>query len=81
MTLVVAGIHKNDIDEILTVAMTRINKKYTSRYTMQQLINGYRRFDPVRGMSYILDLLLKSPNGEKVVCNYRAIVTWILKVS
>lgn len=32
-----------------------------------RLINGYRRFDPTRGMDYILDLLFRTPSDGDVL--------------
>lgn len=58
------GANKQDIDEVLTTAMSRLNEKYDNAFMLGHLINGYRRFDPTRGMEYTLDLELKL-NGEK----------------
>uniref|UniRef100_H2Z5A9 Hexosyltransferase n=1 Tax=Ciona savignyi TaxID=51511 RepID=H2Z5A9_CIOSA len=46
---------------ILQIALDRLNEKYNPQGLVlekRKLINGYRRFDPQRGMEYILDLLL-----------------------
>uniref|UniRef100_A0A8C6WRE2 Hexosyltransferase n=1 Tax=Neogobius melanostomus TaxID=47308 RepID=A0A8C6WRE2_9GOBI len=44
------------------VALAELNKKYMPVLHMkkQALINGYRRFDPIRGMEYMLDLQLEA---------------------
>ena len=35
-------------------------------YTFVRLLDGYRRFDPTRGMDYLLHLLFIDPNGQQV---------------
>ncbi|XP_078487192.1 chondroitin sulfate glucuronyltransferase-like [Ciona intestinalis] len=55
------GVDKLDIQNILQIALDRLNEKYNPQGLIlekRKLINGYRRFDPQRGMEYILDLLL-----------------------
>lgn len=39
--------------------MERLNEKHNNKYLYSYLLNGYRRFDPQRGMEYILDLALE----------------------
>lgn len=55
------GIDHMDVLDVIEVAMTELNKKYMPVLHMkkQALINGYRRFDPIRGMEYMLDLQLE----------------------
>ncbi|XP_070565705.1 chondroitin sulfate synthase 2-like [Ptychodera flava] len=53
------GADKDDVNEIISVAVERFNEKYNNAFTYFGLINGYRRFDPTRGMEYTLDLALK----------------------
>lgn len=38
--------------------MKRLNEKYNNIFSYHHLINGYRIYDPVRGMEYKLDLAL-----------------------
>lgn len=47
-----------DIDNILKVSRENLASKYNDLYEGIRLLNGYRRFDPVRGMEYILDLTM-----------------------
>ncbi|XP_041057755.1 chondroitin sulfate synthase 2-like [Carcharodon carcharias] len=56
------GIDKSDISNIIEVAVEELNKKYqpTLHLRKEQLLNGYRRFDPTRGMEYTLDLQLEA---------------------
>ena len=61
------GANKDDIDEVLTTAMSRLNEKYNNVFMLGHLVNGYRRFDPTRGMEYTLDLELKLTGEKKEV--------------
>lgn len=58
------GVDRVDVADVIEVAVTELNKKYRPvlHLKKQQLINGYRRFDPVRGMEYTLDLQLEVVN-------------------
>ncbi|KAL6100611.1 chpf [Pungitius sinensis] len=58
------GADRADVADVIEVAVSELNKKYEPvlRLKKQQLINGYRRFDPVRGMEYTLDLQLEVVN-------------------
>ena len=50
------------MDDIIETAMTRLKEKYSPKGMELELIkleNGYKRFDPQRGMEYMLDLKLK----------------------
>ncbi|XP_038047360.1 chondroitin sulfate glucuronyltransferase-like [Patiria miniata] len=58
------GANKQDIDEILTTTMARLNELHGNIYMLGRLVNGYRRFDPNRGMEYTLDMELKL-HGDK----------------
>ncbi|KAF7664770.1 hypothetical protein LDENG_00166120 [Lucifuga dentata] len=55
------GIDHMDVADVIDVAMGELNKKYNPvlHLKKQQLLNGYRRFDPTRGMEYTLDLQLE----------------------
>ncbi|XP_052005006.1 chondroitin sulfate glucuronyltransferase-like isoform X2 [Xyrauchen texanus] len=61
------GIDKLDVADVIEMAMMELNKKYKPilHLKKQQLINGYRRFDPTRGMEYTLDLQLKVVNQKE----------------
>lgn len=62
------GIDKLDVENILQIAMDRLNDRYKPEGVLlekKKLINGYRRFDPQRGMEYILDLLLIVTVGDQ----------------
>ncbi|KAI4899313.1 hypothetical protein NFI96_010648 [Prochilodus magdalenae] len=60
------GINKLDVADVIDVAMEELNRKHNPEVQLkkQQLVNGYRRFDPTRGMEYILDLQLEATNQK-----------------
>uniref|UniRef100_A0A8D3CVI4 Hexosyltransferase n=1 Tax=Scophthalmus maximus TaxID=52904 RepID=A0A8D3CVI4_SCOMX len=60
------GIDRMDVADVIDTAVGELNKKYKPvlHLKKQQLINGYRRFDPVRGMEYTLDLQLEVVNQK-----------------
>ncbi|KAH9518486.1 hypothetical protein Btru_016922 [Bulinus truncatus] len=59
------GIDKLDIQNIIKTAVDKLNERYNNKYLYSHLINGYRRFDPMRGMEYILDLSLIEKNESQ----------------
>ena len=64
-----------DIQDIIKVSMEKLNEKHDNKFLYSYLINGYRRFDPQRGMEYVMDLALEDtvlpPQGETVDGNYK----------
>ncbi|XP_072541074.1 chondroitin sulfate synthase 2 [Salminus brasiliensis] len=64
------GIDKLDVADVIEVAMAELNRKYKPMIHLkkQQLLNGYRRFDPTRGMEYTLDLQLEAVNQKGRSC-------------
>uniref|UniRef100_A0A8R1U071 Hexosyltransferase n=2 Tax=Onchocerca TaxID=6281 RepID=A0A8R1U071_ONCVO len=62
-----SGDDKLDIEEIVAAARKFIEENGKgSDEDFLQLRNGYRLFDPVRGMDYIVDLLYRDSDGSKV---------------
>ncbi|XP_006814083.1 chondroitin sulfate synthase 2-like [Saccoglossus kowalevskii] len=61
------GADKLDVDEIISTAVEKFNQKYDHIFTYHSLVNGYRRFDPVRGMEYTLDLALNKKGENKII--------------
>ncbi|NXT85681.1 CHPF2 glucuronyltransferase, partial [Zapornia atra] len=57
-----SGASRADLREITEAALEQLNRRYQPalRFSQRQLLNGYRRFDPTRGMEYTLDLLLEA---------------------
>lgn len=53
---------KQDVTEIQKTAFEKLNIKYKNEFKSYKLINGYRKFEPSRGMAYTLDLELQSNN-------------------
>nr|XP_046260287.1 chondroitin sulfate synthase 2 [Scatophagus argus] len=66
-----SGIDRIDVADVIDVAMGELNKKYKPvlHLKKQQLINGYRRFDPTRGMEYTLDLQVEAVNQKGRSCS------------
>ena len=58
------GADKLDIQEVIKVSVEKLNAKYNTIYLYSNLNNGYRRFDPQRGMEYILDITLRDTSDE-----------------
>ncbi|XP_072539818.1 chondroitin sulfate synthase 2 [Salminus brasiliensis] len=58
----VNGADREDVASVIQVAVAELNKKYSPmlRLSAPRLVNGYRRFDPTRGMEYTLDLQLQA---------------------
>ncbi|KAL6097663.1 chpf2 [Pungitius sinensis] len=56
------GADRADVSAVLEVAVERLNERYQPqlRFRKRRLLNGYRRFDPTRGMEYVLDLALEA---------------------
>lgn len=54
------GVWLLDVQQVLEEALDQLNQRYLPwlHFTKRRLLNGYRRFDPTRGMEYTLDLLL-----------------------
>ncbi len=64
----IVGIDKQDIDDVIQHSVKKIDEKYNNRYQLAKLLNGYRRFDPTRGMEYKLDLsFIDISQGTKVI--------------
>ena len=61
------GVHKQDVDEVIKTSVDKLNMKYDGRYRYTKLVNGYRRFEPVRGMEYKVDLQLFDKVAEDIL--------------
>lgn len=55
------GADAADVADVVAAAIEELNHRYQPvlHVRKQQLLNGYRRFDPTRGMEYTLDLQLE----------------------
>ena len=58
------GVDKQDIQEVIKLSVDHLNEKYENKFLYSRLINGYRRFDPQRGMEYILDIVMKDMTAQ-----------------
>uniref|UniRef100_A0A3B4AJE9 Hexosyltransferase n=1 Tax=Periophthalmus magnuspinnatus TaxID=409849 RepID=A0A3B4AJE9_9GOBI len=58
----IRGADHADVVAVLEIAVERLNERYQPqlRFQKRRLLNGYRRFDPTRGMEYMLDLALEA---------------------
>ncbi|KAF3703722.1 Chondroitin sulfate glucuronyltransferase [Channa argus] len=58
----IKGADRADVNAVLEIAVERLNELYQPqlRFRKRRLLNGYRRFDPTRGMEYMLDLALEA---------------------
>ncbi|XP_068160284.1 chondroitin sulfate glucuronyltransferase [Antennarius striatus] len=56
------GADRADVSAVLEVALQHLNERYQPQlhFRKRRLLNGYRRFDPTRGMEYVLDLALEA---------------------
>lgn len=52
---------------VLNTSIEYLELKYSSNLKFDRLVNGYKRFDPSRGLDYILDLTFKDLIGDKFV--------------
>ncbi len=60
------GHHKSDFKDILHQGMALVNSGKSRTWKLKKLINGYRRFDPLRGEEFVFDVELASedPTGS-----------------
>lgn len=62
------GADKVDVTEVIQTAFGRLNRDNGHKYRSFSLLNGYRRFEPARGLEYTLDLEVQTNNrGEKEI--------------
>lgn len=45
-----------DVQGVLNATVDHIVQTYEGQLVYKRLVNGYRRFDPARGMDYVLDV-------------------------
>uniref|UniRef100_UPI00358F8A9E chondroitin sulfate glucuronyltransferase n=1 Tax=Myxine glutinosa TaxID=7769 RepID=UPI00358F8A9E len=69
------GVDRADVSDILDTVLERLNQWYHPHlhFRLLALSSGYRRFDPTRGMEYMLDLSLETSTqrGNKRVLSKR----------
>ena len=61
---------------MIEFSMQSINVKYSNIYNFIKILNGYRQFDPTRGSSYILDVLLLNTENNRnlfLLCYFKNI--------
>lgn len=65
------------LQNVLNTSIEYLQFKYSNNLKLHGLVNGYKRFDPSRGLDYILDLTLKDLYTEKIL-QKRYIITKII---
>ena len=60
------GHQKNDIKDMIHQAMTLFNAGRPNAWILKKLLNGYRRFDPLRGEEVIIDVEVVQPETKDV---------------
>ncbi len=50
------GHQRSDISDIMSQSMALYNSRKVKPWQLKRLVNGYRRFDPLRGEEYVLDI-------------------------
>ena len=60
----ISGADKQDVEEIQQIAFDRLNKNYDNKFKQYKLVNGYRRFEPSRGMEYTMDMEMYGKNRQ-----------------
>uniref|UniRef100_A0A5S6PZZ8 Hexosyltransferase n=1 Tax=Trichuris muris TaxID=70415 RepID=A0A5S6PZZ8_TRIMR len=60
-----SSVEQSDISAVTSYAVRWLRSKgKTEGFRFQKLLNGYRRFDPVRGMEYTMDLEFADTTGR-----------------
>lgn len=52
---------------MLNTSIEYLESKYSNNLKFDRLVNGYKRFDPSRGLDYVLDLSLKDIVGNRLI--------------
>jgi len=55
------------LQNVLNISIEHLELKYSNNLKFDSLVNGYKRFDPSRGLDYILDLNFKDIIGDKFI--------------
>ncbi|CAB3366693.1 Hypothetical predicted protein [Cloeon dipterum] len=53
------GADSEDVKRVMNASISHMTQKYNEKLQYRRLVNGYRRYDPARGMDYILDLAFR----------------------
>ncbi|KAJ4439449.1 hypothetical protein ANN_07573 [Periplaneta americana] len=61
------GADKKDIQYVVNASIKRMEAEWGEHLQYRRLINGYRRFDPSRGMDYHLDLAFRDTTTGREV--------------
>lgn len=55
------------MQNVLNISIEHLELKYSNNLKFDHLVNGYKRFDPSRGLDYILDLHFKDIIGNTFI--------------
>lgn len=55
------------LQNVLNTSIEYLESKYSNNLKFDRLVNGYKRFDPSRGLDYILDLTFKDIVGNRLI--------------
>nr|XP_018911367.1 PREDICTED: chondroitin sulfate synthase 2 [Bemisia tabaci] len=58
---------KLDVQNVIKACVSRVAEKYEGQFEYQKLLNGYKKFDPSRGMDYLLDLIFRVNTDGKYI--------------
>lgn len=65
------GVNRIDMEDVLE-SCKKVAKKHNPNAELVEYVGGYRRFDPTRGMEYLLDLTFLE-NGNLVSTRYQSL--------
>lgn len=55
------------MQNVLNISIDHLEFKYSNTLKFDRMVNGYKRFDPSRGLDYILDLNFKDITKDTFV--------------
>ncbi|XP_054269456.1 chondroitin sulfate synthase 2 [Macrosteles quadrilineatus] len=62
-----SGADEEDIQRVIKRSIAYIENKYDGALKFHSFINGYQKFDPSRGMDYIIDLAFRETTSGKTI--------------
>lgn len=65
----------------MNASITHLTDKYKNKLQYKRLVNGYRRYDPARGMDYILDLAFRDTvSGLEVLKRLKLLIKCLIAI-
>uniref|UniRef100_A0A224XL69 Hexosyltransferase n=1 Tax=Panstrongylus lignarius TaxID=156445 RepID=A0A224XL69_9HEMI len=62
-----SGADLTDAKNVVNRSVEWLIERYSGQIRFKQMLNGYRRFDPSRGLDYILDLSFRDNTGREII--------------